>query len=109
MTKHRTITGFVAVALLAAAATAAIIRSPLTDRAIAPADVASLKVLTVDENKLRTQEFENQPLGTEKPVRYALPSNIRTGTLTIRNQPGPRDEHATSLNLRGWDARVYRY
>ena len=70
MTKHRTITGFVAVALLAAAATAATMRSPLTDRAIAPADVASLKVLTVDENKLRTQEFENQPLGTKKPVRY---------------------------------------
>ena len=68
MTKHRTITGFVAVALLAAATTVATMRSSSTDRAIA--GVASLKVLTTDGNKLRTQEFESPPLGTKKPVRY---------------------------------------
>lgn len=68
MTKHRTITGFVAVALLAAAATVATIRSSPTDRVMAGG--ASLKVLTADQNKLVTQEFERPPVGTKKAVRY---------------------------------------
>lgn len=68
MTKHRTITGFVAVALLAAAATAATMRSPSTDRAIPGA--APLKVLAADQNKRGTQEFEGPPVGAKKAVRY---------------------------------------
>ncbi len=68
MTKHRTITGFVAVALIAAAISVATMRSPSTDRAIP--GVASLKVLAVDENKRRTQEFEGPPVGAKKVVRY---------------------------------------
>jgi hypothetical protein len=54
MTKHRTITGFVAVALLAVAATAATMRShsPWTDGAT--------KALTVDANKFPTASFEDR-------------------------------------------------
>lgn len=70
MTKHRTITGFVAVALLAAATTAATMRSSLTNRAIAPAGMASLNLLTADEDGARTPEFKDLPLGAKKPVRY---------------------------------------
>jgi len=65
MTKHRTITGFVAVTLLAAAASVATMRAPSTGRAIGSPDVASLKILTTDENQLQAREFENQPLGTK--------------------------------------------
>ncbi|MDO8399362.1 MAG: hypothetical protein Q7T45_16240 [Bradyrhizobium sp.] len=68
MTKHRTITGFVAVALLAAAASVATMRSPSTDRAIP--GVASLKVLTADENGLQTQGPESARHATKKSVRY---------------------------------------
>jgi hypothetical protein len=60
MTKHRTITGFVVVALLAAAATAATIRSPSTDHAIALAGVASLKGVTADPGKLPIEDFDDQ-------------------------------------------------
>ena len=70
MTKHRTITGFVAVTLLAAAASVATMRAPSTGRAVGSPDVASLKILTTDENQLQAREFGNQPLGTKKPDRY---------------------------------------
>jgi hypothetical protein len=64
MTKHRTITGFVAVALLAAAATAATVRSysPLTAHAIAVTGMTSFKDLTADVNKLPTEDFDDQSL-----------------------------------------------
>jgi hypothetical protein len=53
MTKHRTITGFVAVALLAVAATAVTMRSnsPWTDGIIVSAGTTMLRGLTVDANK----------------------------------------------------------
>jgi hypothetical protein len=56
MTKHRTITGFVAVALLAVAATAATMRShsPWTDGA------TRLKGLEVDANKVPTADFDDR-------------------------------------------------
>ena len=64
MTKYRTITGFVAIALLAAATTAATMRSPSpsTDRLIAPASMTSFKELRVDVNKLPTDDFDDQSL-----------------------------------------------
>jgi hypothetical protein len=64
MTKYRTITGFVAIALLAAATTAATMRSPSpsTDRLIAPASMMSFKELRVDVNKLPTDDFDDQSL-----------------------------------------------
>jgi hypothetical protein len=62
MTRHRTITGFVAVVLLAVAATAATTRShsPWTDGVVVSAGTTSLKGLTVDANKLRTAGFEDR-------------------------------------------------
>jgi hypothetical protein len=62
MTKYRTITGFVAIALLAAATTAATMRSPSpsTDRLIAPASMMAFKELRVDVNKLPTDDFGDQ-------------------------------------------------
>ena len=59
MTKHRTITGFVAVALLAVAATAATMRShsPWTDGVVA---TGGTKALTVDANKFPTASFEDR-------------------------------------------------
>ncbi len=64
MTKHRTITGFVTVALLAAAAIAANMRaySPSTDRPIAPAGMMSFRGLAADANKLPIEDFEDQSL-----------------------------------------------
>jgi hypothetical protein len=64
MTKYRTITGFVAIALLAAATTAATMRSPSpsTDRLIAPASMMAFKELRVDVNKLPTDDFDDQSL-----------------------------------------------
>jgi putative intracellular protease/amidase len=61
MTKHRTITGFVAVALLAVAATAATMRSrsPWTD-GIVVSGTTLLKGLTVDANKLPTADFDDR-------------------------------------------------
>jgi hypothetical protein len=63
MTKHRTITGFVVVALLAVT-TAANVRSHSrsTDLPIASAGTVSFKELTADVNKLPTEDFDDQSL-----------------------------------------------
>ena len=60
MTKHRTITGFVAVALLAVAATAATMRShsPSTDGTVVSAGTTLLN--TVDANNLPTANFDDR-------------------------------------------------
>ena len=62
MTKHRTITGFVAVALLAVAVTAATMRShsPWTDGLLVAAGTTMLKGLTVEANKLTTASFDDR-------------------------------------------------
>jgi hypothetical protein len=62
MTKHRTITGFAAVALLAVAATAATMRShsPWTDGIVVSAGTTLLKGLTVDANKPPTADFDER-------------------------------------------------
>lgn len=62
MTKHRRITGLVAIAL-AAAATAATMRSqsPSTARSNEPTDMMSFNELTAETNKLPTGDFSNQP------------------------------------------------
>jgi hypothetical protein len=62
MTKHRTITGFVAVALLAVAATAATMRShsPWTDGIVGSAGATLFKGLTVDVNKAPTANFDER-------------------------------------------------
>ena len=59
MTKHRTITGSVVVALLAVAATVGAMRSrsPSTDRTVVAAGN-----LTVDVNKLPTEDYDDQSL-----------------------------------------------
>ena len=64
MTKHRTITGFAAIALIAVALTAAHIRwhSPSTTHPIALTAMTSFKELTADVNKLPTEEFDDQSL-----------------------------------------------
>jgi hypothetical protein len=69
MTKHRTITGFVAVALLTVAATGAAMRShlPWTD------GTTLLKGLTVDANKLPTTDFDDR-----WSAMFALPPTTDT-------------------------------
>ena len=64
MMKHRTITGLLAVALLATAVTAATLRShsPSTDRIVRFAGMTLSKGLTVDVNKLPTEDFDDQSL-----------------------------------------------
>jgi len=61
MTRHRTITGFVAVALLAIAATTATKRShsPETDGIVVSAGT-TMKDLTVDANKLPAASFDDR-------------------------------------------------
>ncbi|KRR29026.1 hypothetical protein CQ13_17905 [Bradyrhizobium retamae] len=62
MTRHRTITGFVAVALLAVAATAAAMRShsPWTDGIVVSTGTTTLKSLTVDANELPAASFDDR-------------------------------------------------
>ena len=83
MTKHRTITGFVAVTLLAVAATAATIRShsPWTDGIVVSAGTTLLKGLTVDARKLPTADFDDR-----WSAMFALPPATDTahGRLDIR-------------------------
>jgi predicted transglutaminase-like cysteine proteinase len=66
MKKHQTITGFVAVVLLAAVATAtaATMRSqaPSSRATLAPAGFMSIKELAVDVNKLAVEEFDDLSL-----------------------------------------------
>ena len=61
MTRHRTITSFVAVALLAVAATAATLR-PLASKnhPNASAGIMSLSELATDVNKLATDNYDDQ-------------------------------------------------
>ena len=62
MTKYRTITGFVAVALLAAVATATSMRSNSLSNngALASAGFTTAKELRIDLNRLPTEVFDDQ-------------------------------------------------
>jgi hypothetical protein len=61
MTKHRTITSFVAVALLAVAATAATLRPlPSKNHPNASAGIMSLSELKADVNNLATNDYDDQ-------------------------------------------------
>ena len=61
MTKHRTITGFVALALLTGAATAATLRPlPSQHHPNASAGIMSFSELKVDVNKLATDDYDDQ-------------------------------------------------
>ena len=59
MTKHRTITGFVAVALLAVAATATM-RSHSPEGIVVSAGATMSKGLTVDANELPAASFDER-------------------------------------------------
>ena len=88
MTRHRTITGFVAVALLAVAATAATMRShsPGTDGIVVSAGTTMLKDLTVDANKQSAASFDD---------RWSAMSALTTDTaergLDVRKVPPQSD------------------
>jgi len=73
MTRHRTITGFVAVALLAVAATAATMRShlPWTDGIGVSARTTMSKGPTVDADNIPTASFDD---------RWSAMSASTTGT-----------------------------
>ena len=73
MTKHRTITGFVAVALLAVAATAAtMLSTPVwTNGFVVPTGTTMSKGLAVDANKLPAASFDD---------RWSALSTSTTGT-----------------------------
>ena len=61
MTRHRTITSFVAVALLAVAATAATLRPlPSKNHPGASAGIMSLSELKADANKLAMDDYDDQ-------------------------------------------------
>ena len=63
MKKHQMIAGFVAVVLVAAAATAtAATTRPASSTQFAPTGSLMLNELTVDVNKLPTEEFEDMSL-----------------------------------------------
>jgi hypothetical protein len=75
MTKHRTITGFVAIALLAVVATAVNVRShsPWTDGIVVSAGTTLLKGLVIDANKLPTADFDDR-----WSAMFALPPTADT-------------------------------
>ena len=61
MTKHRTISGLIAVALLTGAATAATLRPlPSKHHPNTSAGIMSLSELKVDVNKLATDDYDDQ-------------------------------------------------
>lgn len=45
---------------------------------------------------------------SKEPHTYALPEGIKPTQLVVANLPGG-DESASRLNLKGWEARVYKY
>jgi hypothetical protein len=81
MTKHRTITGFVAVALLTVAATAVNMKShlPWTDGLVVSAGTTMLNGLAVDANKLPTASFDDRWSGIS-----ASTTNIAEHRLDVR-------------------------
>ncbi len=44
---------------------------------------------------------------SSQPINYTLPSSIRSGKLQLGNYESAEDD-STTLQLRGWEARVYR-
>ena len=60
MTRHRTITGFVAVALLAVAATAATMRTHSPDGVVVAAGPTSSTVPAVDANEIPNASFDER-------------------------------------------------
>jgi len=60
VTRHRSITGFVAVALLAVAATAATIKSHSPEGIVVAAGTNGSKDLTADANELPTASFDER-------------------------------------------------
>ncbi len=61
MTKHRTITGFVAVALLAVVATAATLRPlPSKNHPGVSAGIMPFSELKADVNRLATEDYDDQ-------------------------------------------------
>jgi hypothetical protein len=63
MTKHRTITGFVVVALLVVAATTVTLRPlPSKNHPGAPSGFISVGELRADVNQLATDEYDDQSL-----------------------------------------------
>ncbi len=45
---------------------------------------------------------------SEKPIAYALPDSIKAGHIAISNL-GATEENTSTLNLKGWEARVYTF
>jgi oligo-1,6-glucosidase len=45
---------------------------------------------------------------SRNPLRYALPSGVQAGRLVLSNQAAAKEEHTGTLNLRAWEARIYR-
>jgi|1186.fasta_scaffold1076170_1 hypothetical protein len=62
MTKHRTITSFTAIIVLAIAAATMRSHSSSTHPLVASAGMGSLKELMADVNKLPTEQFDDQSL-----------------------------------------------
>ena len=41
-------------------------------------------------------------------IRYELPRGMKAGRLVLSNQAGAKEEQTPTLNLRGWEARIYQ-
>jgi oligo-1,6-glucosidase len=46
---------------------------------------------------------------SEKPVDYTIPGDIKPVKLVLSNVPGAAAAQGQSVNLSGWEARVYSY
>lgn len=44
---------------------------------------------------------------SEQPIAYSLPAGVKAGQLVISNLAG-NEAHTSVLNLKGWEARVYK-
>jgi hypothetical protein len=40
-------------------------------------------------------------------LAYALPEGLKAGQLALSNADG-KEENVTTVNLRGWEARIYK-
>jgi len=85
MTKHRTITGFVALALLTGAATAATLRPlPSKHHPDASAGIMSLSELKVDVNKLATDDYDDQSFVYSASGTNHMPAACVAGIIEMR-------------------------
>jgi hypothetical protein len=104
MTKHKTITSFVAVALLAVAATATTLR-PLSSKSHPAASagiMSSISELKTDVNKLATDDYDDQSFLFRRSANSHRPRSPRRTALLNTPDVSSSQRHAAAGSINAW-------